>query len=304
MHERSAGEFGYNHRIKLKEAMNMENNYGRGGRFNSDLAIERRRPDTNCPGIQYERGKSMVGEWERIRVSSEEAEAEIGRPRGRYDTLVIADMSSLDYVDIEDAADEVSRELCSLCDTNHISPYRVLVVGLGNGELTPDAVGPRSVARIEPTLHIAKDDREMFDSLGCSEIAVVAPGVCGTNGLDTADIIGGICERICPSLVIAIDSLAARSPKRLGTTIQFSDTGIHPGSGVGLHRSAIDECLTGTPVIAIGVPTVIDSRLLVEGEPGGPTANMMVCPKDIDTLITNSAKIISGGINRAFGIIM
>lgn len=281
----------------------MEMKYGRFGRFNSDLAVERRRADISCPGIEYERYGCVVGEWEKIRVTSEEAEAEIGRPRGRYDTLVIADMASLDYVDIEDAADEVSKELLSLCDTNHISPHRVLVVGLGNADLTPDAVGPRCAARVAPTLQIAKEDKEMFEALGCSEIAVLNPGVRARNGLSSADIIGGVCERICPSLVIAIDSLAARSPKRLGTTIQFSDTGIHPGSGVGSHERAIDECLTGTPVIAIGVPTVIDSRLLVEGEPGGPTANMMVCPKDIDTLINNSARIISGGINMAFGII-
>ena len=278
-------------------------NYGRVGRFNSDLAVERRRADTSAAGIEYSKQPSLIGSWERIRVLTEEGEDAIGRPRGRYDTLHIPSMGELDGVDLEDAAEEVSRELCSLCDANKISPYRILVVGLGNGELTPDAVGPRAAGRISPTLHLAKCDREAFEALGCSEIAVVTPNVKGKSGLCTADLIGGVCERICPSLVIAVDSLAARSPSRLGTTLQFSDTGIHPGSGVGSHEAAIDEDLTGAPVIAIGVPTVIDSRLLVEGEEGGATSNMLVCPKDIDTLVTNASKIISQGINQAFGLL-
>ena len=277
-------------------------NYGRTGRFNSDLAVERRRANTECAGIEYTVEAGAIGEWERIRVLDDSASEEIGRPRGHYDTLAIPEMSELDAIDIEDAADEVSRELSRLCDVNRISPYRVLVVGLGNSELTPDALGARTAERIEATLHIAKTDREAFEALGCSEIAVLSPGVKSGSGLDAADTVGGVCERICPSLVLAIDSLAARSPRRLGRTIQFSDTGIHPGSGIASHTAAIDEDLTGAPVIAIGVPTVIDSRLLVEGEPGGAVANMLVCPKDIDTLVDNSAKIIALGINRAFGV--
>lgn len=276
--------------------------YGRVGRFNSDLAVERRRADTSCEGIEYSKESSLIGEWERIRVLSEEAEDEIGRPRGRYDTLHIPKMGELDALDVEDAAEEVARELCDICDENGVPPYRVLVVGLGNENLTPDAVGPRSASGIEATLHIAKQDRKMFDALECSEIAVMSPGVRSQSGIGAADVIGGVCERICPSLVIAIDSLAARSPRRLGTTIQFSNTGIQPGSGIGIHEVAINEDLAGAPVIAIGVPTVIDSRLLVEGEPGGATANMLVCPKDIDTLVENAAKIISSGINKAFGV--
>ena len=280
------------------------NKYGRVGRFNSDLAIERRRADTSCDGITYAKESTLIGEWERIRVLNEDAEEQIGRPRGRYDTLHIPRMGELDPMDMEDAADEVARELNSLCESNRILPYRVLVVGLGNRSLTPDAVGSRSASAIAPTLHIAKCDRAAFDALGCSEVAVVTPGVKAESGLNTADTVGGICERICPSLVIAIDSLAARSPKRLGTTLQFSDTGIHPGSGVGSHEAPIDEDLTGAPVIAIGVPTVIDSRLLVEGEGGEATENMLVCPKDIDALVNNASKIISDGISKAFGVMI
>ncbi|MBR2930741.1 MAG: GPR endopeptidase [Clostridia bacterium] len=282
----------------------MENKrYGRVGRFNSDLAMERRRADVLCPGIEYKKDEEIVGHWERIRVMSEDAEREIGRPKGSYDTLTLPPMGELDSVDIEDAEDAVSRELCKLCEKNRISPHRVLVIGLGNSELTPDAVGPRAASRIEPTMHIAKTDKEMFDALSCSEVAVIVPGVRGQGGIETADVVGGLAERICPSLVIAIDSLAARSPKRLGTTIQFCDTGIHPGSGVGSHERAIDEDLMGAPVISIGVPTVIDSKLLVEGEGEAPTSGMLVCPKDIDETVNVAAKIISGGINQAFGIL-
>ena len=282
----------------------MENKkYARSGKFNSDLAAERRRADTGCVGVEFVREGAIIGEWERIRISSEEGEAEIGRPKGRYDTLNLPPMCELDYVDIEDAIDAVSAELSRICELDRITPHRILVIGMGNRELTPDAVGAKCAELIEPTLHIAKSDKEMFSALKCSEIAVLTPGVRCSSGVDTADIAGGLAERICPTLVIAVDSLAARSPKRLGTTIQFCDTGILPGSGVGSHERAIDEDLMGAPVIAIGVPTVIDSRLLVEGESGPTESSMLVCPKDIDGIVGVAAKIIAGGINQAFGLI-
>ncbi|MBR7116369.1 MAG: GPR endopeptidase [Clostridia bacterium] len=276
--------------------------FGRIGRFNSDLATERRRADTACDGIYFLKERATIGEWERITVKNEEAEAEIGRPIGRYDTLNLPPLGELDCLDIEDAIDEVARELCMLTEINRATPYRILVVGLGNGDLTPDSIGTKCASLISPTLHISKEDPEAFDALRCSEIAVIAPGVKAENGISSADIIGGVAERIVPSLVIAIDSLAARSPKRLGTTLQFCDTGIHPGSGVGSHEKAIDEDLVGTTVIAIGVPTVIDSRLIVEGENDTGTTGMMVTPKDIDEISNVAAKIIAGGINQAFGL--
>lgn len=281
----------------------MNQKYARSGKFNSDLACERRRVNPSATGITYQKDDSVIGEWERIVVLNEDGEREIGRPKGRYDTLALPKIAELDYIDVEDAIETVAEELISLCEKNRISPSRVLVVGLGNRELTPDSVGVRVAEKIQPTMHIARADRDMFEELKCSEIAVLVPGVKGTNGIDTADVVGGLAERICPSVVIAIDSLAARSPSRLGSTIQFCDTGIHPGSGVGSHERAIDEDLVGAPVISIGVPTVIDSKLMVEGDDGGLTENMLVCPKEIDTTVEVASRIIAGGINGAFGLI-
>ena len=277
-------------------------NYERGAKFNSDLACERGRARIT-EGVIFTKESATIGEWERITVTTSEGERSIGRPRGTYDTLHLPPLSEMDTIDIEDAIEEVSEELVKICREKRISPTRVLVVGLGNKNLTPDSVGPKSADGINPTMHIARKDKDMFDELKCSEIAVVSPGVKNSNGIDTPDLVAGLAERICPTLVIAIDSLAARSPKRLGSTIQFSDTGIHPGSGVGFHDKGIDEDLMGAPVIAIGVPTVIDSKLMVEGDGGGLTTNMHVCPKEIDITTDVAAKIISGGINQAFGLI-
>ena len=279
------------------------NSYERGSKFNSDLACERGRMKITG-GASFKKEPATIGEWERIKILEEEGERCIGRPKGSYDTLHLPPFSEMDSIDQEDTADEVSDELIRMCKEKRIIPTRVLVIGLGNRNLTPDSIGPKSADGINPTMHIARADRAMFNELKCSEIAVVTPGVKGMNGIDTPDLVSGLAERICPTLVIAIDSLAARSPKRLGTTIQFSDTGIHPGSGVGFHEKAIDEDLMGAPVIAIGVPTVIDSKLLVEGEGGGLTSNMLVCPKEIDVTTDVAAKIISGGINRAFGLVL
>ena len=277
------------------------NTYARGPKFNSDLACERGRARVT-EGITFKKESATIGEWERIEVTDKDGERCIGRPKGHYDTLHLPQLSNMDTIDIEDAIEEVSSELVRICRDKRIIPTRVLVIGLGNRNLTPDSIGPKSTEEINATMHIARLDKAMFDELKCSEIAVIAPGVRNMNGLDTPDLVAGLAERICPTLVIAIDALAARSPKRLGSTIQFSDTGIHPGSGVGFHEKGIDEDLMGAPVIAIGVPTVIDSKLLVEGDDGGVTTNMFVCPKDIDTTTDVAARIISGAINQAFGL--
>lgn len=272
--------------------------------FNSDLAAERRRADLSKEGIEYRREAAPIGEWERIKVTTREGEISIGRPIGIYDTLTLPRVDVLDAEAKDDAKEAVARELCRLCDIRKIYPERILVVGLGNPSLTPDSVGSLCAKLVEPTLHISEFDTDMFEALECSEIAVISPGVSSLSGIDSADIVGGVSEKLSPDVVIAIDALAARSPKRLGTTLQFCDTGIHPGAGVGSHKRGIDEELLGVPVIAIGVPTVIDSRLLIEGEDeSSGTSGMFVCPKEIDVISSAAAEIIAGGINQAFGIV-
>ena len=284
----------------MNEYYSKDSNY----KIDSDLALERRRADTDASGIDYREVKADIGKWEKISISSELGARSIGRPMGYYDTLTLPRMDTLSPDEIDDAKNEVAKELCQLFDAERIFPERLLVVGLGNARLTPDAVGPESAERTEATMHIRLADDKMFEALDCSEIAVIVPGVAAKSGLDALDVVGGVCDRITPDAVIAIDSIASRSPKRLGTTIQISSTGILPGAGLGNPRRPIDEKTVGAPVIAIGVPTVINSRLLngSENQESDRLSDMFVSPKEINDIVKNAAEIISGGINQAFGI--
>ena len=272
----------------------------------SDLACERRRADIREPGVEYSKTQGVIGVWERITVSSEEGARQIGRPRGCYNTLNLPRMDGMDQCEIEDAKDEVARELCRLFDREGIKPDRLLVVGLGNRALTPDAVGPESADRVRATMHIKEMDDDMFEGLDCSEIAVIKPGVTAESGIDTRDIVEGVCSVISPDAIIVIDALASRSPTRLGTTIQLATTGLSPGSGLGNRRGAITEEELGIPVFSIGVPTVINSRMFIvengEARAKNEKEGMFVAPKDINDITKNASKIVAGAINQAFGI--
>ena len=270
--------------------------------YSTDLAIERRRARVDILGVEYKKEEASVGAWERLTVSTKEGAEYIGKPVGIYDTLELGKIDELDYFAIDDATDEVARELCLLVEQEEISPDRLLIVGLGNPKLTPDAIGPTAAGGVEPTMHLKGLDEKLFNSLECSEIAVLTPGVRSVSGIDTAEVVLGVARSVRGDVVIVIDALVARSPKRLGTTIQFSNTGIQPSSGVGVHQRGIDEDLLKIPVISIGVPTVIDSSLFIEGEDEGATEGMLVAPKDIDRIVELVGKIIAGGINQAFGI--
>ena len=268
----------------------------------TDLACERRRADTNLKGVEYKREPGIVGSWERIRITSAEGEVGIGRPKGFYNTLVLDRMDTLEVEAIEDASDEIARELCFMCDVNDILPQRVLVVGLGNPELTPDSIGPKAADLIRATMHIKDIDEEYFETLECSEIAVIAPGVARGSGIDSSVLIKGVCEAIRPNLVVAVDALLAGAVERLGTTVQISDTGIFPGSGIGNHRRKISAETVGSPVISIGIPTVIDSRAFSQDGQGQGGEPMLVSPKEINEIVSVGASIIAEGINRAFGL--
>jgi len=267
----------------------------------TDLAVERRRANAEAAGVKYEKKKTRGGTWETVHITSEEGEREIGRPRGIYATLNLERMDDLDDDECEDASDEIARKLCEICDHDRIVPARILVVGLGNRELTPDSIGPKSADKVTATMQIMNCDGEHFDELECSEIAVITPGVSAKSGLDAADWVIGISDRLKPDVIFAIDALASRAPDRLGRTVQISNTGIFPGSGVGNTRAEISKRRLGVPVIAIGVPTVMDSRHfstdgVITGEP------MFVSPREIDGIVKSAAKIIGGAINQAFGL--
>ncbi len=268
--------------------------------FDSDLALERRKASTYVEGVDYKRDVCIGGVWERLKVTSEAGEKNVGRPKGLYDTLTIPRMDTIMPDDIEDAKDEIARELCRMCDLCDISPERILVVGLGNRELTPDAIGPASASEVEATMHLSKEDEELFESLGCSEICVFCPDVTSNSGISSAEIVKSVADAVEPTVVFAIDSLASRSGDRLGNTIQISNTGIIPGTGVGHSGTRIDEELLGVPVIAIGIPTVISTSAL-SGETDGK-GGCFVSPRGINKIVKNGAKIIGGGINQAFGV--
>jgi len=279
----------------------MENLFNRiDSSFDSDLALERRKASTFVEGVDYKRDVSLGGVWERLKVTSEAGEKNIGKPIGLYDTLTLPRLDTIMPDDIEDAKDEIARELCRMCDMCDVSPERILVVGLGNRELTPDAIGPASAAEVDATMHLKTEDRDLFDTLGCSEICVLCPDVTSNSGITAAKIVKSVVDAVKPTVVFAIDSLASRSEERLGNTVQVSSTGIIPGTGVGHNGVKIDEELLGVPVIAIGIPTVISTAAL-SGQAGGKEG-FFVSPKGINKIVKNGAKIIGGGINQAFGI--
>ena len=273
--------------------------------FDSDLAMERRRVSCYVDGVDYKRDVCFGGVWERIKVTSEQGEKSIGRPRGLYDTLTLPSMDEIMPDDIEDAKDEMARELCRMCDLSDIFPSRILVVGLGNRDLTPDAIGPAAAMEVDATMHIKKNDPDLFESLGCSEICVLCPDVTSNSGMNSADIVKGVVEQIKPTVIFAIDSLASRSGERLGNTIQVSNTGIIPGTGVGHRGTKLDRESLGVPVKAIGIPTVISSRSFSRSISNDTTKHnkeYFLSPKGINKIVKNGAKIIGGGINQAFGI--
>ena len=272
------------------------------GVFNSDLAIERRRADLKEEGVTLEREVRGDFSWERIKISTSCGARSIGRPIGHYDTLTLPCLGSISEGDVYDGADEISRELCRLFDKNVIFPDRLLVVGLGNPELTPDAIGPRAADITVATMHLKEICPESFYALECSEIAVFSPGVRSVSGIETGVIIKSLCEKLRPDAVIAIDAIASSSRERLGRTVQISDTGIFPGSGLGLREAPLSKETLGSPVIAIGVPTVISSRSLSCKGENDSFDDMFFAPKDVDGIVKNAARIIGYGINQAFGI--
>ncbi len=269
----------------------------------SDLACERRQADISVPGIECRTEEGDGYSWERISIKSDEGARSIGRPRGNYDTLTLPRMDTLNEEEIDDAANEVAKELCIAMERLGVYPERLLVVGLGNRELTPDSIGPKAANAINATMHI-NGICDGYDP-ECSEIAVVTPGVTEQSGMESAELVCAICDRIEPDAVIAIDALASRSASRLGTTVQISDTGVFPGGGVGARRRALSYDTLGVPVIAIGVPTVINAQVIpdiAEESKARDFGSMLVSPREIDGITDAAADIIALGINQAFGV--
>ena len=275
--------------------------------FRTDLALERReyREKDKLDGVLSE-CKTVKGiKVTTIEIINSQGEKLLGKPEGKYITLETDKLSKNSQ-----AFSSACRVLCD--ELRKLLPGQgtVLVAGLGNDSITPDALGPKSLDKILATRHISS---ELADSLGLGNLRSVAgivPGVLGKTGIETVEIISGVVKKISPCCVIVIDALAARKTERLGTTVQISSAGVEPGSGVGNRRKSISRETLGVPVIAIGVPTVVDAATMamdVIGKAGAVLpeeylsahSNMVVTPKEIDSLVDNASHLIAMGINTA-----
>ena len=200
-----------------------------------------------------------------VRIETENGAKTMGKPVGTYLTLEAPNMAASD----EGYHREISETLAGFLekymkDGKAGKEYSVLVVGLGNREVTPDALGPYVVDQLNITRHIVQEyGRYAVDKNGNRIVSAIVPGVMAQTGMETAEIVQGIVKETHPDMIIVIDALAARSTRRLNRTIQISDAGIHPGAGVGNHRSEITKDTMGIPVLAIGVPTVVDAATIV-----------------------------------------
>lgn len=198
-----------------------------------------------------------------VKIETENGAKAMGKPVGTYITIEAPNMAIPD----EDYHNEISQKLRQFLQElleEQKEEYAVLVVGLGNRQVTPDALGPYVVENLTITRHVVKEyGKYAMGKEKVKLVSAIVPGVMGQTGMETVEIIKGVVQEVKPDFVIAIDALAARSSKRLNRTIQIADTGINPGSGVGNHRNAINQSSVGVPVIAIGVPTVVDAATIV-----------------------------------------
>lgn len=299
----------------------------------TDLALEaremlHRRVKEDIPGVLVETAEDDEILITRVNITTAEAERMMGKTQGRYVTI---EAQGLRYKN-SPLEDKVMKFLAQeLVDITQLPRNAVvLIVGLGNWNVTPDALGPRTVDKVVVTRHL-QDMLSPELKGGVRSVCAIAPGVLGLTGMETAEIIHGIVTKVKPNLVIAIDALAAASSHRALTTVQLANTGIHPGSGVGNKRFGLTQQSLGVPVIAIGVPTVVhastiamdtidtlqehasfarylksmaslseqDRHTIVRQVLPETLGDLMVTPKEIDRLIEDIAHIIAGGINQA-----
>lgn len=270
----------------------------------TDLAIEK---DSFISGNRPKGIRRKIFETEKTKVTKisvldKEAAEAIGKPEGEYITVEL-DEFSYDTELLDDRMKSISTQISSLLPKGDGT---VLVAGIGNKDITPDALGPRCAEGIFSTRHITSELAEEIGLDFLNPVCSLATGVLGQTGIETGEIIKSVADAIKPKAVIVIDALAAAGLERLGRTVQITDTGITPGSGVGNKRAEISKNTLGVPVIAIGVPTVVDAVTLARAMTGNKTAtenaeaqNMMVTPREIDVMIERAAKLIALCVNCA-----
>lgn len=276
----------------------------------TDLAVEERELlGEDIRGVNYSAEEIEGLPVERLHIRTQRAGQLLKKPVGTYITVELPPLTD-SIRDTDSRVKALSEEIRRLLPVNGL----VLVAGLGNMEITPDALGPKAASKVLATRHI---QGEIARSAGLDKlraVAVVNTGVTGQTGIETGELLQGIIKNIRPSAMIAVDALASRRLERLGCTVQISDTGISPGAGVGNHRVRIDADTMGVPVIAIGVPTVVDAMTLafdlldIDDEKAGRELSqavspqgrsMVVTPKEVDLLIDRAAHLISLSVNMA-----
>lgn len=260
----------------------------------TDLAMEahdimRRKNKGDIDGIKAVTEQHDDIKITRVDILTDDAGAKIGKAAGTYITLEAPYLKYSTH-DYETAVKLISNELTKMIGKDENAA--TLIVGLGNRAITPDALGCRAVEELLVTRHM-----QSYIDAPTGNVCAIAPGVLGTTGIETLDIIKGIVDIVKPSLVIAIDALAAADISRVSTTIQIADTGIQPGAGVGNNRKGLNKETLGVKVIAIGVPTVIDAETISKVPIPEELAPLNVTTKDIDIVIEKMAKTVANGIN-------
>ena len=306
--------------------------------FRTDLAVERANIYKKANKIEeidgIETEEDDIDEnikVSRVKITNENGEQAIGKKKGIYVTIDLKDLKTVDETEIQKASDTLSNELKAIIQ-NHVSfKDDIMVVGLGNMYVTPDSLGPKVINEIDVTRHIIKYLPQYIDE-NARPVTAISPGVLGTTGIEAYEILKGIVDNVKPKLLIVIDALASRSIERISSTIQISDTGIVPGAGVGNTRQEISEKTLGIPVVALGIPTVVESAVLVndcldlliekmqneaksnvflnqlkeqdnyetiKDTLNPQNYNMIVTPKEIDDLIENMKDVVARGINMS-----
>lgn len=287
------------------------------GAVRTDLAMENLDTNSALPGVDVHRWEESDIQMSEVVIRTEEAARQLGKPCGSYLTLECRLLVEHDP-DVRLAmANLLGEELSRMLAPGEDAP--VLVVGLGNRDVTPDALGPATIDKTLVTRHMLSSE---YARSGLKSVCAIAPGVLGVTGIETVEMVESLARKLHPRLVLCIDSLAARDSGRIGCTVQITNTGIQPGSGVGNHRKALTRDSLGVDVIAVGVPTVIYAATLARdafallaegGAQGGEEAlsameqellgtelgNLIVTPRDIDAIVKDCATLIAGGINRA-----
>lgn len=303
--------------------------------FRTDMAVERndmyKKQNGQIDGVEVQNEEKENIKITRVKITNEEGEKALNKPKGNYITLDIKNIKTIDNEQIEKISDNLAEELRNIIKEHISDTEGILIVGLGNLYVTPDALGPKVVPEIEITRHILEYMPKAMPE-DTRPVSAISPGVLGTTGIETMEILKGIVENVKPKMLIVIDALATRSIERISSSIQIADTGIVPGAGVNNTRKEISPKTLGIPVIALGIPTVVDLAsitndcidLFIENLQQKAMSNdylnklreqdnyeeikealvpkdynMIVTPKEIDKLIENMSKIVATGINMA-----